>query len=455
MTAQAILDGRVTILATDVRKALAILPDDSFDCVVTSPPYYGLRSYGTDPQIWDGDPNCDHQWGELQRGKRKDMLPEDKTKSIGRSGRNDWQDGAAHNGGNFCLQCGAWRGELGLEPYLGLHLDHLVEIFREVRRILKPTGTLWLNYGDCYASSPNGRSAADTKAAGNDDRTFRDKPISTVGPIQARCNNGEGQHHDRRGPVYEQDSESRQNSRGTRAQVLHDRKQSSNPLGRIVAGGYLKPKDLCMIPNRLAIALQDDGWWVRSEIIWHKPNPMPESIADRPTSSHEKIWLLTKSEKYFYDAEAIKEPTRFDSHIQSAKKGAFNGKTEAMADTGRNAFRAIVETRNIRNVWTIGTEPFSEAHFAVFPTAIADRCIKAGCPEGGKVLDPFGGSGTTGLVAATLGRTCTLIELNPEYVALARARIESAFTMGKAEGRYHLARETNKKVDLGPLFGEI
>lgn len=376
----------VRIINADVIDGLRQLPDESVHCAVTSPPYWGLRDYGV-------------------------------------------------------------IGQLGLEPTLGEHIAKMVEVFREVRRVLRSDGTLWLNYGDCYATSPNGRSAADTKAAGNDDRTFRDKPFSTIGPIQARSNNGEGQHHDRR-------------------------------------GGILKPKDLCMIPNRLAIALQDDGWWVRSEIIWAKPNPMPESINDRPATSHEKIFLLSKSARYFYDAESVRQgrvsdevanPFRGGSYVggepgprkvvgnkrvkqdatarSAAGAGASSGRRMAgfnerwdakektrASETGPRHAGHVNHTgieatprgegRNLRNyeraplgVWEIGTAPFSDAHFATFPPELAKRCIIAGCPVGGTVLDPFGGAGTTGLVADRLQRDAILIELNPEYATMAERRI--------------------------------
>lgn len=377
----------VSILIGDVRDKLKDIPTASIDCCVTSPPYWGLRDYGV-------------------------------------------------------------AGQIGLESTLGEHMECMVEVFREVWRVLKPQGTLWLNYGDCYATSPNGRAAADVVG---DDRTFRDKPFSTVGPIQYRNNGGEGQHHDRR-------------------------------------GGILKPKDLCMIPNRLAIALQEDGWYVRSEIIWHKPNPMPESVYDRPTTAHEKVWLLTKSEDYFYNHEAIREPVTGGAHARKpapnsrqnqdrvprsrkikvpggwdTEKGAHGtinrqGRTEATYKMAaeddpyvkyKPSFAAatgnLVETRNARNVWTIAPKPFREAHFATFPPALAERCIKAGVPETvcgccgavegcgpmcevfgrvpGKVLDPFGGAGTVGLVAEGLGMDSVLIELNPAYAQIALDRI--------------------------------
>jgi DNA modification methylase len=346
----------VDIRIGDCRQLLAAMPDESVHCVVTSPPYWGLRDYGVD-------------------------------------------------------------GQLGMERTLGEHIDTMVDVFREVRRVLRKDGTLWLNYGDCYATSPNGRSASDTKAAGNDDRTFRDKPFSTIGPIQARSNGGEGQHLDRR-------------------------------------GGVLKPKDLCMIPNRLAIALQDDGWWVRSEIIWHKPNPMPESIKDRPTTAHEKVWLLSRSERYFYDHKAVRQPrvssgevgvsgwatgdTPHDAISHSRDKG--NAKTFRGGQyVGGNKFQNSHATertsagneappsddRSLRNVWTIATAGYGEAHFATFPPDLIEPCIKAGCPKGGTVLDPFGGAGTTGLVADRLGRNAILLELNPTYAEMARRRISN------------------------------
>ena len=286
----------ISFLQGDVFDKLKELDDNSIDCVVTSPPYWGLRDYGVD-------------------------------------------------------------GQLGLEPTYQEHIKNIVELFRAMKPKLKDTATVWLNYGDSYAATVNGTKVKDmkknlqknriNKIKGKfDDRGFVDKPFSTI-------------------------------------------------------QGSLKPKDLVMIPNRIAIALQDDGWWIRSEIIWHKPNPMPESTKDRPTSCHEKIWLITKSKKYYYDADAIKVPTKDNS------------------------------LKNIRNVWTVTTKPCKDAHFATFPKDLAEPCIKAGCPEGGVVLDPFGGSGTTGIVAKQFNRTAILIELNPEYIEIAKKRIDRELGMFK------------------------
>jgi DNA modification methylase len=298
----------IRILGGDVREQLAKLPSDSFDCIVTSPPYWGLRDYGV-------------------------------------------------------------AGQIGLESTLTEYLDTMVAVCRDLRRVLKPSGTFWLNVGDSYAgSSPGYQANAPSNLAGSKQSTNR-------GAL------------------------------------------SDKPIQRMSDG--LKPKDLVMVPNRLAIRLQEDGWYVRSEIIWAKPNPMPESVTDRPTSSHEKIWLLTKAERYWYDADTIRE--------SDSGKPSGNGfvRDERLTYAGRGDPEQWLPGggRNSRNVWTIASQPYAEAHFATFPPELAERCIKAGCPTGGAVLDPFGGAGTTGLVADRLGRDATLIELNPNYVSLIKNRI--------------------------------
>ncbi len=370
----------VRILIGDVRERLADLPADSIDCVVTSPPYWGLRDYGVD-------------------------------------------------------------GQIGMEATLGEHLAVMVDVFDAVRRVMKPEGTLWLNYGDCYATKPNGRSAAATKAAGTDDRTFRDKPFSTVGPIY----DGSRDRGSRRG--------SNSTLTGT---APHE------PAGRIAAGGILKPKDLCLVPNRLAIALQEAGWWVRSEIVWGKPNPMPDSSGRyRPSTAHEKIWLLTKSANSFYDSEAVRMPSitgdtagvsgwaggsdhtaighnregrkshRDKQRGHSRRHQGFNDRWDGMTRAEQMANGRLL--RNYEpdlsaiippEVWEIATAGFSEAHFATFPPALVVPCIAAGCPIGGTVLDPFGGAGTTGMVADRMQRDAILIELNEAYAELAMRRIQ-------------------------------
>jgi DNA modification methylase len=348
----------VRILQGDCREVLATLPAESVHCCVTSPPYFGLRDYG-------------------------------------------------HS------------GQIGLEPTPAEYVEQMVAVFREVRRVLRDDGTLWLNLGDSYAGSGKG---------GNPDHG---KQATNAGSQSI-------------GVLYGTGKTARE------AAVTNITRKTFNGI---------KSKDLIGIPWRVAFALQADGWYLRQDIIWSKPNPMPESVRDRCTKAHEYVFLLSKSERYHCDMEAIAEPVTLSTIARLAQDvesqagsdrvpGKTNGTMKAVRSK-RDSFkrddskRAEVmpgqsvgthrpdreesdyplDTRNKRSVWNIATQPFSEAHFATMAPELAETCIKAGCPEGGTVLDPFGGAGTTGLVADRLQRDALLIELNPDYAAMAERRI--------------------------------
>ena len=302
----------------DCLESLRAMPDASAQTCVTSPPYFGLRDYG-------------HE------------------------------------------------GQIGLEETPDAYVAKLVEVFREVRRVLRDDGTLWLNLGDSYAAN-RGYQVPDSK----------------------HCDVG--------------------NTRGMRAEEIG-----------------LKPKDLIGIPWRVAFALQADGWYLRQDIIWHKPNPMPESVRDRCTKAHEYVFLLTKSPRYYYDQQAIAEPAAV---VGGRACGSKNDASRNDHDT-TGTVRGNGETRNRRSVWNIATQPFDGAHFATMPPGLAEPCILAGCPKGGTVLDPFGGAGTTGLVAARHGRHAILCELNPEYAQLAGQRISDEWREPVRD---------DAAPDFGPLF---
>lgn len=280
------------------------------------------------------------------------------------------------------------EGQIGLEPTIDAYVEKMVEVFDEVHRVLRKDGTVWLNLGDGYASNwGQGRKTSwISNKAGEDEG--RGWGVETAMEPNRFAHRGKG----------------------------------------------IKVKDLLMVPARVAIALQDAGWWVRSEIVWAKTNPMPESIHDRPTCAHEKIYMLTKSSSYFYDKEAVKEEAEWERWgTQTNTKYNGEGADKAKAGFIKNrSKKAIYEhvakvgqaglTRNMRNVWEMRTEPLPEIHTAAFPQELVERCLKAGTKEGDWVLDPFGGSGTTGLVARKLGRRATLIELNEEYCKIIERR---------------------------------
>ena len=330
------------LLQGDNRQVLRTLPDKSVHCIVTSPPYFGLRDYGVD-------------------------------------------------------------GQIGLEETPAAYVAELVTVFRECWRVLRDDGTLWLNLGDSYAN--------DTKWGG------------TTG--------------------------------GKHATGLH----GTDYIGRNRTNTGLPSKCLMGIPWRVAFALVDDGWILRSDIIWHKPNPMPESVTDRPTKAHEYIFLLTKSQRYYYDADAVRERTGNEANPEEYKstqrrRDDLEGYGMSHTSTTPGLYGKKLTHpmgRNRRSVWTVATQPYAGAHFATFPPALIEPCILAGCPVGGVVLDPFNGSGTTGAVACAHGRDYIGIDLSADYIALAHDRIRKAIN---ESGRAYVQPVCSPSdlVDL-PMFG--
>lgn len=311
------------------------LADESVQCVVTSPPYWGLRDYGLEPTIWGGDdPGCEHVWGEERLSEPRKAS--ETNPQIQRSNRGTSLADDAGTRTSYCQLCGAWRGCLGLEPTTELYVEHLVAVFREVWRVLRPDGTVWLNLGDSYNSNPSW---------GRGHSTLEGRPQNA---IPSKPGGG-----------------------------WHDHRKTDG----------LKTKDLVGIPWRVAFALQADGWWLRSEITWCKGAPMPESVTDRPTSATEKVFLLTKSARYYYDNEAVRVPS-VSGH---ASGNGFKREARLSYDgRGQDEQWQPSATRNLWNYWIINPSGFSGAHFAVMPPALVEPCIKAGtsergaCPKCGK-----------------------------------------------------------------------
>ena len=313
-------DERAALYVGDCLAVLARFPDRVVQCCVTSPPYWGLRDYGVE-------------------------------------------------------------GQLGLEPTPEEYVSALVAVFREVRRVLRDDGTLWLNLGDSYAGSWGAQSRGD------------DYPGSLQGGSMLSA----------------------------RQIQAHPKRTGTGSLKRTPG---LKNKDLVDIPWRVAFALQADGWWLRSDVIWRKPNPMPESVTDRPTKAHEYVFLLAKSETYFYDADAVREPHTMKPQRRLKQRASAR---DAAMRADKKYYYALRDTpgvegnprgRNRRYVWSIATRPFKGAHFATFPPALVEPCILAGSRPGDVVLDPFNGAGTTGLVAVQHGRRYVGVELNEAYARL-------------------------------------
>jgi DNA modification methylase len=327
---------------------------------ITSPPYYGLRDYGTGTWI-GGDPDCSH---------KRDSKHSDKT--ITGHANSDLVVGDAIYRSS-CLKCGAVREDLqlGLEETPEEYVANMVDVFRHVRDILADDGTLWLNIGDSYYNYRGGSQAFVKQSVANTDQDLPDHSP-------------------------------------TRNNVLDG----------------LKNKDLIGIPWMLAFALRADGWYLRQDIIWHKPNPMPESVQDRCTKAHEYIFLLSKSKNYYFDHVAIKEPIKGEPETRNKNAEGYQA-DYAHGDRfsqGERVFGAD-GMANKRSVWTVNTKPYSGAHFAVFPTDLIEPCILAGAPSGGIVLDPFMGSGTTAQVAQHLGRQYMGCELNLAYKKLQDQRL--------------------------------
>jgi DNA modification methylase len=376
------------ILAGDCRDRMAELEPGSVQTCVTSPPYFGLRDYGTGE--WEGgDPACDHV--KTTQHREQPHRPK------------GWDGAFRHTSqplpvaySGECGKCGAQRldRQIGLEPTPDEFAAALVAVFREVRRVLADDGTVWLNLGDSYCST-------DKWGGGKS------------GNAGKHTTNGEEV------PSW----------------AVRDRKPTMPGV---------KPKDLIGIPWMVAFALRADGWYLRSDIIWAKPNPMPESVTDRPTKAHEYLFLLSKSARYFYDADAVREEhadsntsrlAALQEHGDDAVGEWVPGSAQeddphrsqldhrGLPGVGTTFGRFNSSGRNKRSVWTVATQPFPGAHFATFPPKLIEPCILAGSRPGDVVLDPFNGSGTTGLVALRHGRSYIGCELNPDYVDLARERI--------------------------------
>lgn len=343
------------------------LPDESVDCVFTSPPYWSLRCYQTEPQIWRGSKECSHEWGN-------DFVKK-QSGGVGKTDVGNYSDDRIHFEVNsqFCKLCNGWKGELGLEPDFGLYLEHLLMVFDEVKRVLKSSGTCFINLGDTYAGSGNGT---------NDYRTEESKSLS-------------GKRFDYN--MMFQGKQQRQFQK-------------------------LPGKCLAMIPYRFAVAMTERGWTLRNVIIWHKRNCMPSSVKDRFTVDFEPIFFFSKSRKYYFDLPRESSITGNGSSMGIASGKRFN---QNVSGFGERELRNNPAGRAMRTMWDITTEPFKEAHFATFPTKLAERVISAGCPESGVALDPFCGAGTVGIAARKLSRNFIGIELKPEYVEMAEKRIAS------------------------------
>jgi site-specific DNA-methyltransferase (adenine-specific) len=367
----------------DALSVLKTLPSESIDCICTSPPYYGLRSYNTEGQIWDGLEDCEHEWGEkiLHSGNKSGKHGPNST--IG--AKEAQYESRKHEGSQFCSKCNAWKGELGTEPTPQLYIKHLVQIFDECKRVLKKTGSLWCNLGDSYAG-----------------------------------------HKALRNPGYKNKDDGYEYVNQCLGFDTGDRKQYW------VKGA--PEKSLIGIPERFVIAMTDSNWIRRNTVIWKKDNCMPSSARDRLTNDFEYFYFFTKNPKYYFETQyeplSIETIKRYQRGVSETNKwvNGPDGQTKHTMNQPRQHDKSREHPqkdigRIKRCVWTINTRPFSGAHFAVFPEKLVETPIKACCPPNGIVLDPFMGAGTTAVVAKKLGRNFVGIELNEEYIALSEKRI--------------------------------
>lgn len=350
------------------------LSDNFVDCAITSPPYFGLRDYGIEPTVWGGNADCEHVWGNEKiipcgnTPSTKSTLTTNNGNGPKPGDKYQSDKSATASQGQFCQLCGAWKGCLGLEPTFEMYIDHLIEIFAEVKRVLKPSGTCWVNLGDSYSGSGNG--------AGD----YRENGAS----ISKNDNKYKGQ-----------------------------KPGKSN----------IPAKSQCCIPERFAIAMIDRlGWIKRNTIIWYKRNAMPSSVKDRFTVDFESVFFFVKSGKYYFEQqkEDFKTPV---GKLRNKNKEKYENMHGQFSDGERTFYGE--GGRNKRCVWDINTQPFPEAHFAVYPPLLIEPMIKAGCHENGIVLDIFMGSGTTAMVAKQLNRNYIGFEANPEYVLMANKRLRN------------------------------
>ncbi len=383
------------ILTGNALEKLRELPDESVDCVITSPPYYLLREYGNAEAVWDAEPDCEHEWGEEEKAKVRG----DFSKALVGNNKKGL-DPQVKLLGRFCVKCGAWKGELGHEPSPELYIKHLGDIFDQVKRVLKKTGNCFIVIGDTYAGGGG----------------------TTGGYTQS----------------WEKNADHR----------------PKNRLSQKIVGtqSWIKRKQLLLIPYRLAIELQMRGWIIRDLIIWAKKvavvnkegdvveqigNGLPESVKDRLTKAYEVIIHAVKSEKYYFNKprtsmkpQSVERLMRGVSENHKYAKLQYGG---GRLNKPRPNIKKLtgVEfdgTSYVGNVLQMNTEPFPDAHFAVFPTKLVRFLIKAGCPEGGIVLDPFMGAGTVALVAQELGRKWIGVEINPNYAKIAQERLKEVGT---------------------------